>query len=82
MSGSRPHHRNPIRVARQHDRRGRRCSFEGARREPGEQQPIAGGINLVGIRRVLELEDITAALRRDNAQTTLKSAQPEGHTAQ
>lgn len=77
MSGSRPHHRNPIRVARQHDRRGWRCSFEGARRVPGEQHPIADGI-----RRVLELEDSTAALRRDNAQTTLKSAQPEGHTTQ
>ncbi|MBJ7478239.1 MULTISPECIES: hypothetical protein [Rhodococcus] len=44
---------------------------------PGEQHPIADGI-----RRVLELEDSTAALRRDNAQTTLKSAQPEGHTTQ
>jgi DNA-binding transcriptional MerR regulator len=29
---------------------------------------IADGINLVGIRRVLELEDSTAALRRDNAR--------------
>ncbi|MFF1555806.1 MerR family transcriptional regulator [Rhodococcus erythropolis] len=35
---------------------------------------IADGINLVGIKRVLELEDNTAALRRENTQLRADNA--------
>ncbi|OYD60931.1 MerR family transcriptional regulator [Rhodococcus sp. OK302] len=36
---------------------------------------IADGINLVGIRRVLELEESTAALRRDNRRLSEDNTQ-------